>query len=201
MKTIRLALLTAAALCAISTTAQAQTASWNGVYVGAHAGGAWGDFTNRVPAVVGPTGDGGNIMGGFHVGADWQVVPQFVLGLVADFSWIDISAESAASKFEEDMMMTFRARGGIPVGNFLPYLTVGFAGTGVESTLGGVSEDDTRYGLALGVGVDYALDQNWQIRTEYLHVDVPRESETVGAGTVEGGSGNNVLRLGINYKL
>ena len=201
MTTIRSTLLTLTALCAFTATAQAQSTSWNGVYVGAHAGGAWGDFTNNVPTVTGPTGDGGNIMGGMHLGADWHVMPQFVLGMVADFSWIDISAESPTSKFEEDMMMTFRARGGIPVGNFLPYLTVGLAGTNVESTRGGVSDDEFRYGLTVGGGFDYAVDGNWSVRTEYLYVDVPKENVAVGGGNIEGGSGNNVLRLGVNYRL
>src|SRR5215470_18901965 len=51
---------------------------WTGLYVGVHVGGGWADLG------VGDTGSG--FIGGGQVGYNYQISPQWVLGVEADVS-------------------------------------------------------------------------------------------------------------------
>ncbi len=44
-----------------------------------------------------------------------------------------------------------------------------------------------------------STNDSWFGRIEYLYVDVPKDSST-GGTTVDGGSGNHTVRLGVNHK-
>jgi outer membrane immunogenic protein len=78
--------------------------NWTGFYLGANVGGAWTDhesFTGAdpfntfglaggpfVPATT--TGSGSGVVGGIHGGYNWQLAPQFLLGIEADISGADV---------------------------------------------------------------------------------------------------------------
>ncbi|MBI1273222.1 MAG: outer membrane beta-barrel protein [Alphaproteobacteria bacterium] len=174
---------------------------WGGLYAGGHIGGTWGDFKYN-PANAGPGGTGGNIMGGGQLGYNVQF-SQFVIGAEFDFSFIDIDASTAgAGSFEEDMQYTLRGRFGYALGRYLPYATVGVGFTTSESKLAGTAAtgDSTHVGIAAGAGVDIALKDNWSTRLEYLYVDAPKETSTLGGTAVTGGSDNHTLRVGFNYR-
>src|SRR5215468_554721 len=52
--------------------------NWTGLYIGVHAGGGWADLG------VGDTGSG--FIGGGQIGYNYQVAPQWVLGVEAEIS-------------------------------------------------------------------------------------------------------------------
>lgn len=134
--------------------------SWTGVYVGVHAGGAWGSATSvssacsPFPACDQLAGfgslNGSGFAGGLQAGINWQI-NTVVLGVEADFTWtgIDGSAadvnRSAAGAIltpgghswsrDVDWLASLRARAGITLTpTMLAYITGGVAWQGVDLT-------------------------------------------------------------------
>jgi outer membrane immunogenic protein len=74
--------------------------SWTGFYLGVHAGYGTADTDarwdprpspaafNADPVALGLGGDG--FVGGVHLGYNWQVSPQWLLGVEADWTWADL---------------------------------------------------------------------------------------------------------------
>lgn len=66
----------------------------------------------------------------------------------------------------------------------------------------------TRTGFALGAGVEYAINNSWTVKGEYLYVDLGRRnnvfaSAALPASSFSGGNNSNrnhVVRIGLNYK-
>ena len=123
--------------------------SWQGCYVGAHAGYAHGssEITDQVYAqgafagvtawneagdVISPSSDG--IIGGGQVGCDTVVATGIVAGIVGDVSALDASASGVSDvagdtrvSFDADWTATVRARLGTTVHDSLVYVTGGVA--------------------------------------------------------------------------
>jgi len=174
--------------------------NWTGFYVGAHLGGIGGEFTNNVPLVSGPVGDGGSVMGGVQAGYNWQI-NQLVFGIEADISAIEVRAVTGPTSFDEDWLTTVRGRVGYAWQRALFYVTAGVGFTHVDVTNFAGSTDRWQAGLAVGAGVEMAL---WwpglSGRIEYLYVDVPKDSYFIGLSRVDGGSDNHIGRIAVNYK-
>jgi outer membrane immunogenic protein len=182
--------------------------NWAGPYIGGHGGYAWGDFRNSA-GVAGPDGSGDSWLGGAQIGTNWQF-NRLVLGVEGDASKMDILTKNPSSTFDEDWMATARGRAGYSLDQMLPYVTVGLGLTDTISKVPGVGSDSSvQPGVAAGAGVDFMLPKmagntfasgNWVGRIEYLNVDVPKNTENVGGTAVRGGSNNNIVRVGLNYK-
>lgn len=91
---------------------------------------------------------------------------------------------------------TVRARVGLRRGNYVPYITAGYAygNATVNASFGGMMPnvklrvDPT--GWVAGAGVDYWLGEHWSLRTEYVHsalADGPMRFRA------------NIVRFGFNY--
>jgi outer membrane immunogenic protein len=66
----------------------------------------------------------------------------------------------------------------------------------------GISGDDTNVGWAIGVGVDYAINQWWTARLEYLHVSLDGFNLTSAGVTAPVGTlDNDIIRGAVNYKI
>ncbi|MGE3624546.1 MAG: outer membrane protein [Bdellovibrionales bacterium] len=168
---------------------------WSGGYVGGFLGGSWTDFDGNAGS-----GTDEDIIFGGDVGMNWQN-GRLVWGLEGDFAKIDQETSGGGVRVAEDWMTTIRGRAGFAVDRFLPYVTAGIGLTDVVSKVGGSSDDRLQPGFAVGGGVDYMMADHWFGRVEYLHVDVPRDNTSVNGTTVAGGSSNDMVRVGINYKL
>ena len=109
----RSAIACAAAILTLAGGASAQSASedWSGPYVGVHLGGAYADFTNRVPTMPGPTQDAGTFLGGVQLGYNWQQ-GSTVFGTEVDYSLMELRGSSAGGSFEENGMGSLRFRAG-----------------------------------------------------------------------------------------
>ena len=123
MRNQLLSSVAAVALVAVTsgTSLAAESADWNGFYVGAHLGGGGADFLTRDlhdgdgTANNEPTG----VVGGAHVGYNWQF-DTFVLGLEADVSGTDWSKDEGFSGDSDrvfdadvDLLASLRARIGM----------------------------------------------------------------------------------------
>lgn len=178
--------------------------TWTGCYVGANVGGAWsrqtGDFA-AVPAVLQVPGtinlDDSSVIGGVHLGCNYQFDPRFVVGAEGDWSWTDLKGSGSALNIfsvnglpeptgginmssNTKWIASLRARlGWIVMPQLMVYATGGaawaktdYSGFDAATTGNGftvVSFNDTKSGWVAGGGAEYMLTPNWLVRAEYLY--------------------------------
>lgn len=163
--------------------------NWGGFYAGANLGYEWGKVTN---SNMTPSGLTGGIQGGYN----WQQ-SQWVYGAEADLNLSGADDTFAPWKFSNPWFGTIRGRIGYAFNNILAYGTGGIAFGNVRGERGGISEDKTQFGWALGLGAEIGLTANWSAKAEYLYMDLG--SRTYTTTGVNNGFHSSVLRLGVNY--
>jgi outer membrane immunogenic protein len=150
--------------------------SWTGFYVGGNIGGGWGSRDVSYSAndpfstamLTDPTFDSGfvplpasfntsGLIGGLHVGYNWQFNRNWLFGLETDFDWSGMKGSATTinnlgsgitTNVDEHIKWfgTVRARlGYLPVDSLLVYVTGGFAYGKIEHT-GNYSGNNPRQG-------------------------------------------------------
>ncbi len=181
---------------------------WTGFYAGVSGGYGWGTTTVS-PALPGGTVD--NNSSGWTVGgqAGYNMdMGGFVLGGEADLQWSNIgySAPLGGGTFttRTDMFGTLRARAGIPIGQVMPYGTLGVAYGRVSATEdNGLSSTQTNnhFGWTAGVGLEAQATANLSLKAEYLYVDLGSQSyNMLPSGGRDIGQRFSIIRAGVNYK-
>jgi outer membrane immunogenic protein len=201
--------LIGAALATVVITSQAQAADlqrgypqyapppppvayrWMGPYVGGSVGFQWGDIDNN------PTKPSG-VMGGLQAGYNWQN-GNFVFGGEGDINITSADDTFAPWKFSNPWFGTVRARLGVAAwNNVLFYATGGLAFGGLEAERNGLSESRSHIGWTIGGGAEFALNQAWSIKAEYLYLSFAERAYTVTGA--DHGFDNNIVRFGVNYR-
>jgi opacity protein-like surface antigen len=175
-----------------------------------------------------PTGG----LAGVQAGYNFQVA-RVVYGVEADLSWTGQrdSFNFASTRFDpttaEDFsyqetlsaklryMGTVRGRIGYAFGEFLPYVTGGFAWgrmtvdlnstlrqspTPVTASFSG-SDAHTLFGWTLGAGFEYAFAEHWSAKAEYLFVDLGEKTYFAGIpGSGSFGMQDHIVRIGVNFR-
>jgi outer membrane immunogenic protein len=140
-----------------------------------------------------------------------------------------ISQANESISTRMDWFSTIRARGGIAFDRWLVFATGGLAigqfdsSTNVTYGANGTSpvfanashvgsSSVTRFGLAVGGGLEYAFSGNWSAKAEYLYLDfgswsyaspLVAPAGSVGAGytwSTTVSQREHIVRLGINYR-
>ena len=162
--------------------------NWSGFYAGINGG--WGSSRNRwdetslgVALSEGSHDATGGTVGG-QIGYRWQAA-SWVFGLEAQGNWADFKGSNviplAAAFTDEtriDAFGLFTGQVGYAANNVLFYVKGGAAvtsnryrvlatGTGVQLAN---TVDDTRWGAAVGVGLEYGFAPNWSAGIEYNHL-------------------------------
>jgi outer membrane immunogenic protein len=186
-----------AALMLLATMGSHSPAIAGGFYVGINGGGGLGPTSQTLTVDPLITALGVSTTGTYEVrgallgatlGYNYQTGP-WVLGIEGDIDWSNIRGQVTGpvmgipAIFETQLswLNTFRGRVGYAFGSLTPYLTGGGAFGGVRAidaitipgsgnVLGGLS--DVRLGWTAGAGLEYALNQNWSVKAEYLYVDL-----------------------------
>jgi opacity protein-like surface antigen len=210
-------------------------ARFNGSYVGGNAGAvSYTALRQDKDRAIASVGDYSAATTGFTAGGqlgwDWQSCNK-LLGIVADWNWFDRDATARLSPNQETFdrstegsmrwFSTLRARAGLVVDDALIYVTGGFAAAEIESTYTNrvpnfVNEQhrvsDMRWGLAGGVGVEFALQNNWSLNSELLYLQFRKKTDTfysvahaiLSARDTNVGFENHdsawVSRVGLNYR-
>lgn len=165
-------------------------------------------------------------LGGAQLGYQWQFNNQLVIGAETDFQWSSIAANYSRvdlrNDYEWDLRKTqllyfgtLRARMGYAFGPVLPYLTGGLAygrtsaydeeggdiqtnGTFEPTTIGRAAS--IKWGWTVGAGVEYAIDQRFRVKAEYLVVDLGHMWAIDHAGSpFRLSTRANIMRVGLNY--
>jgi outer membrane immunogenic protein len=140
---------------------------------------------------------------------------------------ISQSAEAVSTRM--DWFSTIRARGGVTFDRWLVFATGGLAiaefksSTNITYLANGTSpvfanashigqNSQTRLGAAVGGGVEYAWDNNWSVKAEYLHLEfgswsyvspLVAPAAAIGAGyswTTTVRPREDMVRVGVNYR-
>jgi outer membrane immunogenic protein len=140
---------------------------------------------------------------------------------------ISTATETVSTKM--DWFSTIRARGGfafdrwlvfgtggLAIGHFRSDTSVVYGSNGTSPVFANASHigsaEKTRLGFAVGGGVEYAFDNNWSLKAEYLFLNFEKWSYTspltappgaVGAGynwVTDVRSREHIARIGINYR-
>jgi outer membrane immunogenic protein len=170
---------------------------------------------------------------GLQAGYDYQV-GAIVYGLEADLDGFGQKASRTVSEMynsapgvtftleqsvRTDWLFTVRPRIGLAVSDFLFYATAGVAETRIKYTekftdtfnpaLATDSVSKTRIGWIAGAGCEYALNDRWSIKGEYLYADFGRFSNSsvlqmpAGLGDKFNhsiGLDAHIVRLGLNFR-
>lgn len=177
----------------------------------------------------------GGFIGGVQAGYNWQS-GQFVYGVETDFQGSTVKAEDRLSLnfggpggidvngkagTKVDWFGTLRARlGYAATDRFMVYGTGGLAYGHIKSYINGdisnggavvgsidESKSKTKAGWTIGAGAEYAITNNWTLKSEYLYTDFGKTTlyrgDIFGAG-VDASLKNDVafhtVRIGVNYK-
>jgi outer membrane immunogenic protein len=138
---------------------------WTGFYAGGHVGGGWVD-----------NGGDGGFLGGGQVGFNYQMGP-WVYGVEADVS---------AASGDLNWTSTLAGRFGWALDRWMLYGKVGGAWANVDVVRMARVSDETSSGLLLGVGAEYAFQNNWTAKVEYNRMNVDRDVD--------------VVKFGLNYR-
>jgi opacity protein-like surface antigen len=227
--------------------------TWTGFYLGVHGGCGSANTpspTNYAvdpaegPGAAFPQADvftsarGSGCFGGGQIGYNYQLSNNLVVGIEIDaaksnigssFQWLQPPDGTGDINNWESKLTAFgtvRARVGYAFGQWLPYVTGGwawgrnrlsstcpescdppFANTGSldpQTT----SNTRTHTGWVVGAGLEYALNQNWSMKGEYLHLDLGSQRYNVQVdydfgvppGVDFGRLRIDTIKLGLNYR-
>jgi outer membrane immunogenic protein len=171
---------------------------WSGFYIGANGG--WGssrncwDFVTPAGTFVGGEGchDATGGVAGGQIGYRWQA-GTWVFGLEAQGNWADLKGRNRSLlNAAVDNESTINAFGlftgqvGYAANNVLFYVKGGAAVTSDRfrtyaagtNIVAGTTGDDTRWGGAIGAGIEYGFAPNWSAGIEYDHLFMQDRTHT-----------------------
>ncbi len=169
--------------------------NWDGAYIGAFIGGAWGNADHANDLVIAPClPDGCDVdlsgwLAGVTVGANFSVSDGVVAGIAGDLAWSDVTGSEVfgplTSEHTIDWQGSLRGVLGFDGGAFMPYITGGLAFAHATHDLTGfgpLSSDATHIGWTLGAGVAIAATEDIVIDLQYRYSDFGEQTYEEGLG-------------------
>ncbi len=191
---------------------------WSGCYVGFFGG----YKTGRVHHAIAGLDDfsrynlRGGVVGG-DLGCNFQR-GALVYGIEGDIAWLGATGNgnppnpAFTLNARERWLATLRGRLGFAMNQWLFYATGGVAFSSLrvtETAPNGTSMQDSQssVGWVVGLGTEYALNQNWRLKAEYLYADFGNETFFNGVTACTGCTTpqqiewhNHILKFGVNYR-
>jgi outer membrane immunogenic protein len=184
--------------------------NWTGFYIGGHLGGAFAGDNSFV-------GSDARFMGGVQGGFDYQFAPNFVMGVEAQYSWLNSNITGFA--FPGGGLVTSRnnqigsvtGRAGYTWGPGLIYAKGGYAwrdnpniGVSVAGTPAAFTTDGNhRDGWTVGAGLEYMFAPNWSAKAEYQYYNFGNTNFTKGPAAIVGTrfrDDDHTVKVGVNYR-
>ncbi len=184
---------------------QPMNMSWDGLFAGIHAGYSGSDNSANVLGGVAQAFDDDSYALGGQIGYDFGR-DKIVIGIVGDFS--ALGNEASTNGFgplgiyseEVEWLATARGRIGLAFENVMPFVSGGAALAGLDTSLGGISNSETRTGWTAGGGIEFALGNGLTLGGEYLYVDLGEERNIHGGTIIESNLAVHVVRANLNYR-
>jgi outer membrane immunogenic protein len=189
----QIASATAADMAPLDRGSLAAIFNWTGAYVGADIGGAWSNIQSNFGG-----GNASSVIGGAYAGYNWQLAPQWLIGIEGDATWADLTVPAGSG--DVNWLGSLRGRIGWSLtATTMLYFTGGAAWSTVS--IPGVDTlpaTQTKTGWVVGGGLEWAPWANtWLVRAEYLNYSFT--GIPLGAG-----SGSDLTiseaRIGVAYK-
>jgi outer membrane immunogenic protein len=189
----QIASATAADMAPLDRGPLAAIFNWTGAYVGADIGGAWSNIQSNFGG-----GNASSVIGGAYAGYNWQLAPQWLIGIEGDATWADLTVPAGSG--DVNWLGSLRGRIGWSLtATTMLYFTGGAAWSTVS--IPGVDTlpaTQTKTGWVVGGGLEWAPWANtWLVRAVYLNYSFT--GIPLGAG-----SGSDLTiseaRIGVAYK-
>lgn len=161
----------------------AHSSNWDGAYIGANLGYAWGQVNQ--PTVV--TGNGWLV--GAQLGYNAHLSDSIVGGIEGNLDWVNEASAVANPGFAVNFEGSLRARLGLDLDSVLPYVELGVAFANVNENNVGAA---VRTGWTAGAGVEFWLADQLSANVEYRYSDY-------GTGAAGTRLTDNSVRVGLNY--
>lgn len=201
---------------------------WSGFYIGLNGGGASSheclEITNSAGSPVYPNSEGchnatGALAGG-QIGYRWQTAT-WVFGLEAQGDWADLTGSNPSltviipytNQTKVDAIGLFTGQIGYALNNVLLYVKGGAAVTDnkyssyfTASNIQFNAASDTRWGGAVGTGIEVGFAPNWSVAIEYDHLFMGNPSVTFAPTNIAVGRSDNISQdvdigtVRVNYR-
>jgi len=197
------------------TKAPAMTApqaiyDWTGFYIGGHLGGAFAGGN-------GLEGTNGRFLGGVQGGFDYQFAPNWVMGLEAQYSWLNRNTTGATFPGgvvvtgRNDQLGSVTGRIGYTWGPALVYAKGGFAwrdNNAIGVSVAGApaafaTTGNNKDGYTVGAGLEYMFAPNWSAKAEYQYYNFGNTTFTAGPPAVVGTrvkDDEHSVKVGVSYR-
>lgn len=172
--------------------------NWSGFYAGVNGGYGWGEFSGG-----GTVERLNGVLGGVQLGYNHDF-GGFVLGVEGDIQLANMKQTVGIVTMGIEQFGTVRARAGLAVDRFLPYVTGGLAvaNGNMSSSAPAHSENKVHVGWTIGAGVEFAATDNITLKTEYLYADFGKATYAGPGGglNAEVNARAHIVRAGVNFK-
>jgi outer membrane immunogenic protein len=189
--------------------------NWSGFYIGAHAGGDFGNSSWSDPFTgASNTFSSNGFLGGAQLGANYQI-NMLVLGVEGDFSWTNLKGSGTDSIGDAlntgvNWTSTVTGRIGAAFDRFLIYGKGGVAFAQDQSSFtdtfaNSASTTFMRTGWTAGAGLEYGITKNWSAKIEYDYLNFGPQTLNFTTPTTPLYSSNANLNIqevkaGINFR-
>jgi len=180
---------------------------WSGFYAGVNLGYAFGQgYDENGDVLVDFNGNSydsiNGLIGGVQVGSNFQF-DGFVLGIEGDLQHSDAFQDEGDVAVALNYFGTVRARAGVALDAFMPYVTGGLAfGEGTIYAGGDDWATSSHIGWTAGAGVEAAVTDDMSIKAEYLYTDLGTQTYTFENGLYadeDAGLNFHTVRVGLNW--
>jgi opacity protein-like surface antigen len=169
--------------------------TWNGFYIGAHIGGV--TTSERVTGEDFVSPDPSGFLGGVQAGYNYQVAPNWLIGIEEEFSGTTASDTSFGFRSDHNWYDTLSGRLGYVMGPWLLYAKGGAAWMNADYSVPDISVNVTRTGWNIGGGAEYMLAPRWSVKAEYNFLDFGKEDIGILGDRVD--TQVHQFKVGVNY--
>lgn len=141
---------------------------------------------------------------GAFAGYNWQV-SKVILGVEGSAHYLGSQSKSQVTglgqvKSSSPYSLGLKGRIGLPIDNFMPYLSVGLAATQHSYQVQGFkAKKNMHLGASVGAGLEVALTDNLRARADYTLTAIAADKHKFGTKSVKDISANHRLMLGVAY--